>query len=403
MGRPLPEGLERFLRSTGLRVVAGAVSVGLLALVFLTALIGEPSSAVNLAPTFIYVVFWLGVPVLQIFLGNVWSVSNPWRAAADGVDWVWRRLGRSWEPLATFPERLGVYPAAAMLFAFAALELAYTDPANPRSLALAIALYSYVMWFGMACFGREVWTRHGDGFAVYFGLLARAAPFGERDGRLVARRPSAGSPAQTRVRAPLCSSRSCSAPSPSTASAAPPSGRICGSASKARTCSSHRGSLTCSGCCSHSRASLAAVLFVCIAYLAAVGIARADTGGAESLDPGVPPSLVPIALVYAIAHYFTSLIVQGQYAIALLSDPFGFGWDLIGTIDFQPNLAPFAPNTVWYVQVGALVAGHVAGLVIAHDRAITLFPPRPALRSQYAMLALMVLYTVTGMWLLSQN
>ena len=95
----------------------------------------------------------------------------------------------------------------------------------------------------------------------------------------------------------------------------------------------------------------------------------------------------------------------GQFTLPLSADPFGFGWDLFGAIgDYEPNLAPFSPNTVWYVQVGALVAGYVAGLAVAHDRAVTLFRERDAaLRSQYAMLALMVLYTVGGMWLLSQG
>jgi len=87
----------------------------------------------------------------------------------------------------------------------------------------------------------------------------------------------------------------------------------------------------------------------------------------------------------------------------LASDPFGYGWDLLGAADFAPNLAPFSPNTVWYVQVGALVVGHVAGLAVAHDRAVTIFPPRSALRSQYALLALMVAYTIGGLWLLSQD
>ena len=114
-------------------------------------------------------------------------------------------------------------------------------------------------------------------------------------------------------------------------------------------------------------------------------------------------SLVPIALVYAVAHYFTLLVIQGQYAITFASDPFGYGWDLFGTVDYSPNIAPFSPNTVWYVQVGALVAGHVAGLTVAHDRAVTLLGERDALRSQYAMLALMVVYTVGGLWLLSRG
>ena len=79
------------------------------------------------------------------------------------------------------------------------------------------------------------------------------------------------------------------------------------------------------------------------------------------------------------------------------------GWDLFGAVDYAPNIAPFSPNTVWYVQVGALVAGHVAGLAVAHDRAITILPQRDALRSQYAMLGLMVCYTVGGLWLLSRG
>jgi hypothetical protein len=61
-------------------------------------------------------------------------------------------------------------------------------------------------------------------------------------------------------------------------------------------------------------------------------------------------------------------------------------------------------ETTWYVQVVALTVGHVAGLAIAHDRAVALFEDRRlALRSQYPMLALMILYTVGGLWLLSQG
>jgi hypothetical protein len=114
-------------------------------------------------------------------------------------------------------------------------------------------------------------------------------------------------------------------------------------------------------------------------------------------------SLVPIALVYAVAHYFTLLMIQGQYLLTFASDPFGYGWDLLGTVDYSPNIAPFSPNTVAYIQFWALVAGHVAGLTVAHDRAVTIFRARDALRSQYAMLALMVLYTIGGLWLLSQG
>ena len=124
----------------------------------------------------------------------------------------------------------------------------------------------------------------------------------------------------------------------------------------------------------------------------------------RSLAPEFVLSLVPIALVYAVAHYFSLFVIQGQYMAPLLSDPFGKGWDLFGTANVIPNIALLTPNTIWYVQVGSLVAGHVAGLAVAHDRAVTIFEDRQdALRSQYAMLALMVLYTVGGLWLLSRG
>ena len=115
-------------------------------------------------------------------------------------------------------------------------------------------------------------------------------------------------------------------------------------------------------------------------------------------------SLVPIALAYLVAHYFSLFVIYGQYALALASDPFGRGWDLFGTAGNVPNIALLAPNTVWYVQVFSLVVGHIAGLAVAHDRAVALFERRgDALRSQFPMLALMVLYTVGGLWLLSRG
>jgi hypothetical protein len=109
------------LCSVALRFVVGALSAGLLALVFLTALIGEPSSGVNFAPTFVLVIFWLGLVPVQVLFGNVWSVLNPWLAVADAVAWIWRKLGQEWTPPLAYPERLGVWPGAFALFCFAAL------------------------------------------------------------------------------------------------------------------------------------------------------------------------------------------------------------------------------------------------------------------------------------------
>ena len=101
--------------------------------------------------------------------------------------------------------------------------------------------------------------------------------------------------------------------------------------------------------------------------------ARALDTSRRSLVPDFVLPLVPIAAAYMVAHYFSLFVIQGQFIIPLASDPFGRGWDLFGTVGLAPNLAIVTPDTVWYVQVGALVVGHVAGLAIAHDRAVAMF------------------------------
>jgi hypothetical protein len=113
-------------------------------------------------------------------------------------------------------------------------------------------------------------------------------------------------------------------------------------------------------------------------------------------------SLVPIAFAYVLAHYFSFLAYQGQALGFLASDPLGRGWDLFGTTSSTIDYTVVSANGIWYVQVGALVVGHVAGLVMAHDRALVVFEdPKRATRSQYWMLATMVAFTSLGLWLLS--
>jgi len=402
-GRRLGGGFSRLVLGP-LRILLQALSVVLFVEVLAAALFGTTDPFGNIAPTWIYVIFWVGVPVLSVIFGNVWRALSPWRALADGFVWLWERGSREARPLAVYPERFGRYPGAVALFAFVALELTYSNPASPRALAFAIALYSYVALFGMVAFGRETWTARGEGFAILFGYLARMAPFHAPEGRVRLRWPFAGLAGSepvagsvlflavalgsvgfdgysrtttwqdliARVEAPYILDR------PGTAELLVTGLNLLGLA--------------------------AGVAIVLCAFLAACAIARSTVNAPRSLAPEFVLSLVPIALVYAVAHYFSLFVIQGQYMIPLLSDPFGKGWNIFGTAHFVPNIALLTPNTIWYVQVGALVLGHVVGLAVAHDRAVTIFRDRgDALRSQYAMLGLMVLYTIGGLWLLSRG
>jgi hypothetical protein len=123
----------------------------------------------------------------------------------------------------------------------------------------------------------------------------------------------------------------------------------------------------------------------------------------ERLRRGFVHALVPIALVYVAAHYLTFLIFEGQGIAYLVSDPLGRGWDLFGTASSAVNYGLISQNQAWYAQVACVVAGHVAALMLAHDRALAMYgQARAAARSQYAMLAIMVGFTTLALWLLAQ-
>ena len=111
-------------------------------------------------------------------------------------------------------------------------------------------------------------------------------------------------------------------------------------------------------------------------------------------------SLIPLLVAYSVAHYFSLLVFEGQDFVALLSDPFAVGWDIFGTAHFRINYRVVSAELIAWVQALAIVIGHVAGVMVAHDRAVELLPRRLALRSQYPLLAVMVGYTITGLILL---
>jgi hypothetical protein len=402
-GRPLPHALQRVLLSPALRALVGVTSFAVLVFLWLGALIGENSSGVNFTPTFVFVYVWVGMVLVVVLLGNVWAVLSPWRAAADGAGWVLRRLRLYDQAPFEYPERLGRWPAAVLLLSFVAMELTYPDPSDPRALALAIAIYSAVTWFGAASFGSAAWFRNGDGFSVYFQLLSRISPLGRReDGQLVARTPFSG--------------LSISDPAPGTIAfvAVMLGSTFFDGFSRTSIWQNRYYDVQVHYLDKPTLADLLGQLMslggliLCVAF---VGTAfRLAVAGTESIAdrPGLSrdfiDSLIPIALVYVIAHYFSLLLYQGEVGYRLLSDPWGSGWDLFGTHGFQPNFTFLTPHTIWYVQVAALVTGHIAGLAVAHDRAVGLFrSPKMALWTQYPMLVLMVLYTVGGLWVLSQG
>jgi hypothetical protein len=358
----------------------------------------------NLAPTMIYVLFWVGMVVVSVLFGNVFRLLSPWRAIARAVSWTARRVsGREPPPVIEYPAWLGRWPAAAGIFAFAFVELAYKSRDDPSQLAIMALVYAVVMLGGMAWFGIETWSERADPFGVYFGLFARLSPFTRRDGELRVRPPLSGAPALELI--PGTVALLCVAIGTTTFDGFS-NGSVWGSLQPhVASFFSHLGA----GALNQLMwASLVGLVF-CVGvvssfYLLGIrGMVSVGEGHDErELARRFAHTLIPIALAYAFAHYFSLLVFQGQGAIHLISDPLGHGSNLFGTAHTGINYGVISSKGVWYVQVGALVVGHVCGLILAHDRAVAMYRQvGDALRSQYWMLVVMVGFTSLGLWLLS--
>ena len=393
--RPLPGGLGRALGSRPVEIAAGALGVALLAVVIWAGYTGPEGALDNLAPTFIMIIFWVGTVFLSVLFGDVFRALNPWRA-----------LGRALRlrPRSEYPERLGRWPAAAGLLVFTWIELVAGWADLPRTLVTAVVVYTVIQLAGMARYGVEPWISRAEAFGVYFNLFARLSVFENRD-RVVGVRPLLGGllrlDAQPGTVAVVCVMIGTVTYDGFSQGAAWRSFAI----DVADGLNSLGVSLATAPKVAGTLGLLLGVALVAGFY--ALGVAGARSVGgeldAERLRISFVHSLVPIAMVYAAAHYLTALLFQGQALAYLASDPIGRGWDLFGTASAAIDYSVISQNGTWYAQVGLVVLGHVAALVLAHDRALVLYgQARLAVRSQYWMLGIMVGFTTLALWLLAQ-
>jgi hypothetical protein len=367
---------------------------------------GSQTASANLAPTVIYVVFWVGIPFATVLFGDVFAALNPWRAIARAAAWVFKRSGAQAPAPLTYPTWLGRWPAVLGILLFAWVELVYVNRDDPSTLAILALLYAAVQLVGMSLYGIDPWTRNADGFAVYFRLFSMLSPLHWRERALYVRPPLAGAPRLDPVPgtvALLCvmigtvsfDGLSQGQLWTGTDGIAPDLQQrfinVGFSAETALEITFTIGLLV-------MVALVAGVYRLGVVGMRSVG----ERHGATELSRRFVHSLIPIALAYVVAHYFSLLTYQGQAMAFLVSDPLGDGSNLFGTASATIDYNVIGANGVWYVQVFALVLGHACGLALAHDRALVVYDRvREATRSQYWMLAVMVGFTSLGLWLLS--
>ncbi len=394
-----------WLRRIG-RVLLGTLGVALYGTTVWAGLSGTENVQANLAPTMVFVAFWVGIPVLSVFFGDVWRALSPWRAIADLSRWMTRAAEADLPRPITWPARLGVWPAAAVLLAFGWLELAAGNRDDPALLGLVALLYGAVMLIGTGVFG-TVFLDRADGFGRYFHLASTLSPVYWRDGRLGLRVPGSGlaqvtsTPGLPAVVLVLIGTTTFDGLSGGEAWTSN------GALGPALEDLFVDAGLTVNAAATAADTvglALCVALVSTFVLLGISGMRRAARSGpsASELLHRFAPSFVPIALGYAIAHYIALLAINGQALGFLLSDPRGTGSDYFGTAGWGIDYGVLSPEATWYLQVLALVGGHVLGLIAAHDIALKTFRrPRTAARSQYWMLAVMVAFTSLGLWLLS--
>ncbi|MFE5299228.1 hypothetical protein [Streptomyces sp. NPDC056632] len=417
-GRPLPAAVQRLADApatrTTIRVLGAAAALALV----LHLLLGPDDPDRNPAPGAVYVLLWVGLVPASLLVGPAWRLLNPLRALqavlparrssrpipALRAALPARRSSRpiralraalparrSSRPIPALqaalparrsprpiPARLGIRPAAAGLLLFTWLELVAPDNTAAPVLLTALATHTAVQLLGATRYGPD-WFAHADPFEVYSSLLARLSPVGRRaDGRLVLRSPFDGldaTPPVPGLVATVCVLLGSTAydglsdnPRWITTLQTSPLGRTP----------------------TATLGLLAAVALVAALYGLCAGTLRLLNRELTTPLTSFAHSLLPIALGYLVAHYFTLFVTEGPRTVIMAG----------GTDNAPAPAPPLGPGGLATLQVAAIVTGHVLGVVAAHDRSVRLLPPARAVAGQLPLFVLMIAYTLGGIGLL---
>lgn len=389
-----------------LRAISRLLGVLLLFAVLAAGLLGVPNPQLNLAPVLVWIVWWVGLSFLTACVGNIWPVFDPWRTLFEWGDTTVRRLGRSNGICLglRFPARLDAWPAVFLLLLFVWIEVIYPRAVDPPLLAGLVLAWSTVSMLGMVCFGGDAWRRHADVFTLYFSMIGRfAAITSGPDARTIVLRPIGagliestaeslavvvfvlamlatvlfdgllGTPALALVHVAL--------------TAVVPGfmddrGYILGAAGLICVC----------------------LLFVGAYFLACLATSRLVRDRPVAVVARMYAlTLVPIAIAYNIAHYFSYLVVQGQLIIPRLSDPLGRQWDLFGTAMYYPDIGLLDARFTWYLAIASIVTGHVISIWLAHRVALREFrKSRQAVIASIPLTVLMMIYTAISLMVMAE-
>ena len=397
------EVLEAGPAADRIRITLSTLSFTVLLALVLAGFVGSRDPLSNPLPLTIWTLLWVGLTLMQGLIGDLWWWINPWHAPYRLAARLLGRRDTDCEPMLPLPARLDAWPAFVLLLAFCWFELVYPAPDDPYRLAWAVLVYWLATLAAMLVFGFDRWSARGEFLSVFFGMIGRLGVVELRDGvRLcipgigLAQAPALALGGTAFLLAALAS-----------VSFDGLSKTFFWLGLEGVNPLEYPGR---TALLSANTAGLAlAIVALSAVFVSTVALGERLAGGSNRLAHACGTlvwSLVPIALAYHAAHYLTALLVNGQYALVALSDPFSLGWNLFGTAHMSIGAGIVSGSAgaklVWNLQAAAIVAGHVVAVLVAHRLAFRLHPDRrDALLSQGPLTLLMIGYTVFGLWLLS--
>jgi hypothetical protein len=403
-------------RPGALLSAARILCVGLLVAILTAAFMGADSPTGNLATVFVWIIWWVGLAFVQALIADVWSAINPWRFLAE----LWEpapirgNVADGASPARDDAWRLAYWPAVVLFLLFAWLELVSDLGEQPRRLGVLILAYTAVTLVAARIVGSGRWFTFADPFSVVFGILGRFAPIDMRPGGGLRRLRLPGMGLMVEAAVPLSMVVMVLALLATVSFdgfvETPPWADFLDWVSEDESLRVPLVALQGAGVdllkLVKTLGLLAAVSIFSAVYLLFAWLVDRCSGDPRGLRESAGRfalTLVPIAIGYHVAHYLSYLLIAGQLIIPLASDPFGLGWDLLGTRNYSLDIAIVDARFVWFTAVATIVAGHVIAVWLAHATALRLYVHRrAALRSQMPMLILMVGYTMTSLWILSQ-
>ncbi|MEX5729090.1 hypothetical protein Ga0609869_002443 [Rhodovulum iodosum] len=393
--RPLPLIRSRGARPWSWVSVAGAV---VLAALVVLGLLGEHNPMHNPLSLAVWSLFWIVLVLGQGIWGDLWRWINPWHGPYTLLA---RRLG--WRRILRLPGWLGYLPALVSFLAFAAVLLAHPAPADPERLAAMVACY-WAAHFALTLVFGPKWLRRGEGISVLMSAYARIAPLGKARGRW--RLGLWGWKAMARR--------------------APPVGLAVfmivllavGSYDGLNETYWWFGQIGLNPLEFPGRSAVVkenllgvagAVVALPLVFAAAIALGLAlagEIGRFAAAFLALAPALLPIALGYHFAHYLPSILLEGQYMLAVANDPLDSGLHLLGLDAFRVTTGFFnttdTVRVIFLAQAGAVVLGHAVAIALSHALAARMFGSgRKAALSQAPLALFMVGYTLFGLWLLA--